>query len=69
MTLQIEENINRLIKQKDWTLYRLGKESNVSISVLYSLSSKKSGPNIETLVKIADALGTTVDDIVRGGKQ
>lgn len=68
MTLKIEENINRLIEKKNWTLYRLAKESGVSPSVLYELSNKKYGPNIEILIKFADALGTTVDEIVRGEK-
>lgn len=66
MGLKIEENMQKLIDEKGWTIYRLAKESNVTVSALYSMGKKKQGPNTETLVKIADALGVTLDELVRG---
>lgn len=65
MGMAIEENVQRLINEKGWSIYRLGKESGVSLTVLYSLGSKKQGPSAETLVKLSDALGVTVDDLIR----
>lgn len=65
MGLCIKQNVQRLIDSKGWTLYRLSKISGVPLTVLYSLGQKKSGPTAETLVKIADALGVTVDELVR----
>ena len=65
MGLLIQENVQRLIKSKGWTIYRLSKNSGVSLTVLYSLGEKKSGPTAETLVKIADALGISIDELVR----
>ncbi|MGO4787006.1 helix-turn-helix domain-containing protein [Paenibacillus sp. 2KB_20] len=65
MGLKIEGNIQNLLNEKGWTIYQLGKESGVSLTVLYGLGSKKQGPKIETLVKIADALGVTLDELVR----
>ena len=66
MGLKIEANIQRLIAEKGWTIYRLGKESGVTLSALYGMGAKLQGPNAETLVKLADALGVTVDDLIRG---
>lgn len=65
MGLKIEDNVQKLLDKKEWTLYRLGKESGVSLTVLYGLGDKKQGPQIETLIKLADALGVTVDELVR----
>ncbi|MEK3784099.1 helix-turn-helix domain-containing protein [Paenibacillus sp. FSL R5-0810] len=65
MGLKLEENIQKLLDEKEWSIYRLGKESGVSLTVLYGLGDKKQGPQIETVVKIADALGVTVDELVR----
>ncbi|MGO4951974.1 helix-turn-helix domain-containing protein [Paenibacillus sp. DRB1-1] len=61
----IEENVQRLIEAKGWTIYRLSKESGVAVSALYNIGRKKQGPYAETLVKLADALGCTVDELVR----
>ncbi|WP_339295888.1 helix-turn-helix transcriptional regulator [Paenibacillus sp. FSL W7-1279] len=65
MGLAIEENIQKMIAEKGWTIYRLAKESNVAVSALYNMGKKKQGPNAETLVKLANALGVTVDELVR----
>lgn len=65
MGLYIKQNVQRLINSKGWTIYRLSKNSGVSLTALYSLGEKRSGPTAETLVKIADALNVTVDELVR----
>lgn len=65
MGIKIKENVQRLIDEKDWTIYKLSQESEVPLTVLYSLGDKKQGPRAETLVKIADALGVTLDELVR----
>ncbi|MEK8215554.1 helix-turn-helix domain-containing protein [Paenibacillus sp. FSL L8-0463] len=61
----IEENMQRLIDEKGWTIYRLSKESGVTVSALYNIGEKKQGPYVETLVKLSNALGCTVDDLVK----
>ncbi|EJW20050.1 helix-turn-helix domain-containing protein [Paenibacillus alvei] len=65
MGMTIAENVHKLLEEKRWTVYRLGKESGVSLTVLYGLGAKKQGPNAETLVKLANALDVTVDELVR----
>jgi transcriptional regulator with XRE-family HTH domain len=61
----IEKNIQRLIEERGWTIYRLSKVSKVSLTALYSLGSKKQGPSADTLVKLADALEVSIDELVR----
>lgn len=68
MGMAIKDNIQRMIDAKGWTIYRLSKESGVSLTVLYSLGDKTQGPTAETLVKLSDALGVPIDDIVKGEK-
>lgn len=65
MGLAIKNNVDKLLEEKGWTSYRLSKESGVSMTVIYSLDKKKSGPTADTLVKIADALDVTIDQLVR----
>ncbi|MBE0335081.1 helix-turn-helix domain-containing protein [Paenibacillus sp. 23TSA30-6] len=61
----IKENMQRMIDVKGWTIYRLSKESGVAVSALYNIGAKKQGPYAETLVKLAVALGCTVDELIR----
>lgn len=63
--LAIKENIQKLIDARGWTIYRLSKQSGVSLTVLYSLDKKELGPTADTLIKLADALNVTVDELVR----
>jgi transcriptional regulator with XRE-family HTH domain len=65
MGLAIKNNIQKMLDEKGWTTYRLSKESGVSLTALYSLEEKKQGPTADTLVKLADALGVTVDELIR----
>lgn len=65
MGTAVEENVNRLLALKGWTRYRLSKESGITMSVIYQLGDKASGPTADKLLKIADALGCTVDELVR----
>lgn len=61
----IEVNIQRLIEAKGWTIYRLSKESGVTVSALYNIGRKKQGPYAETLLKLSIALDCTVDELVK----
>ncbi|KQY87051.1 DNA-binding protein [Paenibacillus sp. Root52] len=65
MGMTIDQNVKRLLDAKGWTPYRLGKESGVSMTAIYSLKSKKQGPNAETLVKLSSALGVSLDELVK----
>ncbi|MNW38762.1 helix-turn-helix protein [compost metagenome] len=70
MDIKLEENMLRLLEERDWTVYRLSKESNVTVSSLYRIAAgEKKAPNIETAVKIAGALGVSLDELVLGIKK
>lgn len=65
MGLAIENNMQRLIDERGWTIYRLAKESGVTVSALYNIGKKRQGPYVETAVKLADALNVSLDELVR----
>jgi transcriptional regulator with XRE-family HTH domain len=65
MVSAIKKNVQKLIDERGWTLYRLSKISKVSLTVIYSLGSKIQGPSADTMIKLAGALGVTLDDLVR----
>lgn len=65
MGIKIGNNVQRFLDERGWTPYRLGKESGVSMTVIYGLKEKKQGPSAETLIKLANALEVTVDELLR----
>lgn len=65
MGAMIKNNVDKLLERKGWTRYRLSKESGVTMSVIYSLGSKESGPSAEILLKLANALDCTVDELLK----
>lgn len=51
------------MNKNGWTKYRLAKESGLSQSTVHDiLSGKKVNPNSNTLSKIADALGVSINE-------
>ncbi len=60
--MQIRDRIKELLDGKNWTVYKLSKESGVAQSTLSDiLNGKNKNPNFDTLIKISDALGVYVD--------
>jgi len=57
------EAIEKALRRKGWSKYRLCKEANMAQSTLSDiLNGKAKNPNTKTLQKIADALGVSVSD-------
>lgn len=55
--------IINLIEQKGWSRYKLCKEAHLAQSTLSDiLSGKNINPRMDTIQKIADALGVSVND-------
>lgn len=55
--------LETLLNEKGWTKYRLAKESGLAQATVHDiLSGKKVNPNANTLAKIADALGVSVNE-------
>ena len=49
-------------KSREWTLYRLAKESGMQYSSLHSMFEKNTQPTIPTLTKLCKGLGITLSD-------
>ncbi|WP_415331033.1 helix-turn-helix domain-containing protein [Clostridium perfringens] len=65
LTKNIAKNINEIAKEKNITMYRLAKESNLSISYVWEIcKGKRENPSIAVICKIAKALGTTVEELI-----
>ena len=49
--------IRTLCEARNWTIYRLAKESGITYSTLCTLLNKSTAPSMGTLVKICDGFG------------
>jgi transcriptional regulator with XRE-family HTH domain len=67
------ENLVSLRKQRGWSQEKLAQESGISYNTLIKLERKGiKNPKIETVVRLADALGVSLDELVgreRSGQQ
>lgn len=54
--------IKELLQERDWSVYRLSKESGVPYSSLNSLINKNNYPTIPTLEKICGAFKISLSD-------
>jgi len=58
------ENLVALRKQKGWTQERLAQEASISYNTLIKLERNGiKNPKIETVVKLADALEVSLDEL------
>lgn len=65
----LSKNITEMAKEKNITMYRIAKESNLSISYVWEIcKGKRENPSIAVISKIAKVLDTTIDELIRGGK-
>lgn len=57
------KKIEKMASDKGWTLYRLAKEAGLTPTLFYALKKNNSKKlTFETVVKIADALGVSLDE-------
>ena len=57
------ERIEKILKEKDWSIYRLTKEAELSQNLLYEMKSGRSkNISFENMCKIADALEVSLDE-------
>lgn len=65
LTENIAKNINKIAKEKNITMYRLAKESNLSMSYVWEIcKGKRENPSITVISKIAKVLDATVDELI-----
>ena len=59
------KNLRELRKQKGWSQERLAREANISYHTLIKLEQNNiKNPKIETVIKLANALGVSLDELV-----
>lgn len=52
MGMTIGNNVQKLLNKRGWTPYRLGKESGVSMTVIYGLKEKNRGQMLKHLLNL-----------------
>lgn len=66
--MNVLERIERLMRQRNWTVYRLGKESGIPQSTLAHVFRKDSEPTISTLETICATFGITMAEFFADGE-
>lgn len=56
------KRISDMLKQRNWTIYRLAKESGLSYSSLNNLFVRNTMPTISTLMKICEGLNISMSE-------
>ncbi|MCC0701482.1 MULTISPECIES: helix-turn-helix domain-containing protein [unclassified Clostridioides] len=61
----IGDNISQILRKRNIKPYKLAKELGIDVSGFYKiLRNEKKNPTINTLIKIADYLDITLDELV-----
>lgn len=58
--MDIQKRIKQLMKERDWTDYRLAKEANLSHSTINNMFNRNNAPTLPTLEAICKAFGITL---------
>ena len=60
------KNLKQLRKKKCWTQEKLAQESGISFHTLIKIERGNiKSPRLETLMKLAKALGVSLDDLIK----
>ena len=66
MMLDLAEHLKRLRKKRGWTQQKLAEEAGMSYVIITKIEQGVSKePTILSMVKLADALGVSLDELVR----
>ena len=60
MTVDILDRLLRLLKERNWTEYRLAKESGLSESTIANIYRRNAVPSIPTMEEICKGFGITL---------
>ena len=65
MSSSILENIKKIRNKKGWSQGKLARESGISYQTLIKIEQNRvKNPKLQTLIKIANALEVTLDELV-----
>lgn len=65
--LEIIERIKYLCEVRNWTIYRLAKQSGITYSTLCTMLHKATAPSIPTLVRLCRGLGISLSEFFDTG--
>lgn len=54
------QKIKELLAEREWTLYKLAKESGISYSTLSNTFNRNNVPSVSTLINICEGFGITL---------
>lgn len=58
--LNVQQRIRELMKERNWSDYRLGKEADLSPSTIANMFNRNNSPSLATLESICDAFGISL---------
>jgi transcriptional regulator with XRE-family HTH domain len=71
--LNMEDNvltrIRELCNERNWTIYRLSKEADMSYSTLNNLFSRNNSPSVPTLQRVCDGFGISLSQFFANDKE
>ena len=59
---EIISRINTLCASRNWTIYRLAKESGITYSTLCTMLHNATAPSFHTLVRLCEGFGITLSE-------
>ena len=62
------ERLQQLLRERNWTEYRLAKEGGLSMSTLQNIYKRNTIPTIDTLERICKAFGITLSQFFAEGE-
>ena len=62
------ERLKQLLKERNWTEYRLAKEGGLSMSTLQNIYKRNTIPTIDTLERICTTFGITLSQFFAEGE-
>lgn len=67
--MTLGEKLKMLREKKGWSKYRLSKESGVAPITITKIERGEIYPELETLLKLAEALDVDVEELIAGTKK
>lgn len=56
------KKVSQLLAERNWTLYRLAKESEISYSTLSNTFHRNNVPSVSTLIRVCEGFGITLSE-------
>lgn len=64
------KNLKKIRIEKGWSQEKLAKEAGISYNTLIKIERGAiKNPKIDTIIKIANALGVSIDELIEGKKK